>query len=158
MNHLRALFFCSVVAAGSALAQTQAPLTGAMADSAAAYPVAAKAPAAAPASPPQAADQEPAPRQPYETYRLAKREVHPWPEVEGLPVQVQNERRYIPPFLDVGEGTRSLLSMQADSQRDGQELPVAGAAATLAWERYLNSFKHPIPEYMQERVKTSDKK
>lgn len=157
MNHLRFLVFCSVFATGSALAQTQAPLTGSMAGSATTYPVATKAPAAAPVPPSPATGQEPAQRQPYETYRLAEHEVHPWPEVEGLPVHVQNERRHIPPILDVGEGTRSLLSMQADPQREGQELPVAGAAAALAWERYLNSFKHPIPEYMQERVKTSGK-
>ena len=157
MNHLRILVFCSVFAAGSALAQTQAPLTGAMAGNATTYPVAAKAQAPTPVSPPEGAGQGPAPRQPYDTYRLAEHEVHPWPEVEGLPVHVQNERRHIPPFLEVGEGTRNLLSMQADPQREGQELPVAGAAAALAWERYLNSFKHPIPEYMQERVKTNSK-
>ena len=155
MNHRQFLACCSVLMASASIAQTQPPLTGAMASEATSYPVApSPAAAAAPAEPAQPAAAE---RQPYETYRLTQEQVHPWPEVEGLPVHVQNERRHIPPVLQVGEGTRSLMSMQADPQREGKELPVAGAAATLAWERYLNSFKHPIPEYMQERVKTSGK-
>lgn len=93
-------------------------------------------------------------REPYEHYHLRPDQVHPWPEVEGLPATVHTQRRHIPPFLGVGGDTRSLLSMQADPGRPGKPVPVSGAAAALAWERYLNSFSHPIPEFMEERVST----
>ena len=159
MNRSRILACCTLLMASSAWAQTQAPLTGTMVSGTSTYPVS-TSPAAAsnqgvhtPAAP--AAETVPAERQPYEKYRLSDEEVHPWPEVEGLPVHVQNERRHIPPRIEVGPDTRSLLSMQADSDREGKVLPVHGAAANLAWERYLNSFKHPIPEYMKERIKTN---
>ncbi len=159
MNRSRILLCCSLLIASGAWAQTQPPITGAMATGTNSYPVS-TSPAAAsnqgvhtPAAAAEPA--EPAARQPYEKYRLSDAEVHPWPEVEGLPVHVQNERRHIPPRLEVGQETRSLLSMQADPDREGAVLPVHGAAANLAWERYLNSFKHPIPEYMKERIKTN---
>ncbi|WGQ34724.1 DUF3613 domain-containing protein [Alcaligenes faecalis] len=162
MNRSRILACCTLLMATGVWAQTQAPLTGTMGSGTRTYPLNAPAVAAGnqgvhtpavPADEPPAATS--APRQPYETYRLTDKEVHPWPEVEGLPVHVQNERRHIPPRLEVGPDTRSLLSMQADPEREGQVLPVHGAAANLAWERYLNSFKHPIPEYMTERIKTN---
>lgn len=159
MNRSRILACCTLLMASSAWAQTQAPLTGTMVSGTSTYPVS-TSPAAAgnqgvhtPAAP--AAETAPAERQPYEKYRLSDEEVHPWPEVEGLPVHVQNERRHIPPRIEVGPDTRSLLSMQADPDREGKVLPVHGAAANLAWGRYLNSFKHPIPEYMKERIKTN---
>lgn len=159
MNRSRILACCTLLMASSAWAQTQAPLTGTMVSGTSTYPVS-TSPAAAsnqgvhtPAAP--AAETAPAERQPYEKYRLSDEEVHPWPEVEGLPVHVQNERRHIPPRIEVGPDTRSLLSMQADPDREGKALPVHGAAANLAWERYLESFKHPIPEYMKERIKTN---
>src|SRR5690606_21149425 len=100
MNHRQFLACCSVLMASASIAQTQPPLTGAMASEATSYPVApSPAAAAAPAEPAQPAAAE---RQPYETYRLTQEQVHPWPEVEGLPVHVQNERRHIPPVLQVG--------------------------------------------------------
>ncbi|RSE63904.1 DUF3613 domain-containing protein [Alcaligenes faecalis] len=148
MNRSRILACCTLLMASSAWAQTQAPLTGTMVSGTSTYQG-----VHTPAAP--AAETAPAERQPYEKYRLSDEEVHPWPEVEGLPVHVQNERRHIPPRIEVGPDTRSLLSMQADSDREGKVLPVHGAAANLAWERYLNSFKHPIPEYMKERIKTN---
>ncbi|MCC9161871.1 MAG: DUF3613 domain-containing protein [Alcaligenes faecalis] len=157
MNRSRILACCTLLMASSAWAQTQAPLTGTMVSDTRTYPVN-TSPAAASnqgMDTPVAAAATPAERQPYEKYRLSDEEVHPWPEVEGLPVHVQNERRHIPPRIEVGPDTRSLLSMQADPDREGKVLPVHGAAANLVWERYLNSFKHPIPEYMKERIKTN---
>ena len=159
MNRSRFLVCCTLLIASGAWAQTQPPITGTMATGASPYPVSANPASASnqgvhtPAV--EAEPTEPAERQPYEKYRLSDKEVHPWPEVEGLPVHVQNERRHIPPRLEIGSDTRSLLSMQADPDREGTVLPVHGAAANLAWERYLNSFKHPIPEYMKERIKTN---
>lgn len=93
--------------------------------------------------------------QAYENYQLSVKQVHPWPESEGLQPSVQTERRHIPPFISIGNDTRSLLRMQADSQRAGRVVPVSGVAASKAWERYLNSFTHPIPEFMEERISTS---
>lgn len=157
MKRSRILACCTLLMASGAWAQTQPPLTGTMVSGTNTYPVSASPAAASnqgvhtPAAPATAS----AERQPYEKYRLSDKEVHPWPEVEGLPVHVQNERRHIPPRIEVGPDTRSLLSMQADPDREGKVLPVHGAAANLAWERYLGSFKHPIPEYMKERVKTN---
>lgn len=154
MNRSRILACCTLLMASSAWAQTQAPLTGTMVSGTSTSPAAASNQGVhTPAAP--AAETAPAERQPYEKYRLSDEEVHPWPEVEGLPVHVQNERRHIPPRIEVGPDTRSLLSMQADPDREGKVLPVHGAAANLAWERYLESFKHPIPEYMKERIKTN---
>jgi len=106
MNRSRILACCTLLMASSAWAQTQAPLTGTMVSGTSTYPVS-TSPAAAsnqgvhtPAAP--AAETAPAERQPYEKYRLSDEEVHPWPEVEGLPVHVQNERRHIPPRIEVG--------------------------------------------------------
>ena len=157
MNRSRILACCSLLLVSGTWAQTQPPLTGAMVSGTNTYPVSPSSPAAASNQGVHtpAASAAPAERQPYEKYRLSDEEVHPWPEVEGLPVHVQNERRHIPPRLEIGPDTRGLLSMQADPDREGKALPVHGAAANLIWERYLNSFKHPIPEYMKERVKTN---
>lgn len=51
-----------------------------------------------------------------------------------------------------GASTRTLLAAQASGRIAGAERPMLGATATLAWERYLNSFKHPIPEWFEATV------
>ncbi|KNE26149.1 DUF3613 domain-containing protein, partial [Achromobacter spanius] len=53
-----------------------------------------------------------------------------------------------------GDVTRGLLAAQADGRRAGAMLPVLGPVSTAAWNRYLESFSHPIPEYLQKRVET----
>ncbi|MGE8611046.1 MAG: DUF3613 domain-containing protein [Achromobacter veterisilvae] len=53
-----------------------------------------------------------------------------------------------------GDVTRGLLAAQADGRRAGGALPILGPVSTAAWNRYLDSFKHPIPEWMQKRVET----
>ncbi|HRK84814.1 DUF3613 domain-containing protein [Alcaligenes sp. SDU_A2] len=156
MKHYALSAVCTLFLAGTAQAQIQSPLTSDVTLGPVSYPVSSEP--AKSASGTTSAAPSVAAKKPYETYHLTTQEVHPWPQAEGLSVQVQTDRRHIPPVLEVGLGTRSLLNMQADPQRDGQALPVAGAAAALAWERYLNSFKHPIPEYMQERVKSGSDK
>jgi len=51
-----------------------------------------------------------------------------------------------------GDATRSLLSMQARGTAAGPTRPVLGATASAAWNRYLDSFGHPIPQWFEERV------
>jgi len=55
-----------------------------------------------------------------------------------------------------GDVTRGLLAAQADGRRAGAMLPVLGPVSTAAWNRYLESFSHPIPEYLQKRVETKN--
>ena len=55
-----------------------------------------------------------------------------------------------------GDVTRGLLAAQADGRRAGNMLPVLGPVSTAAWNRYLDSFSHPIPEYLQKRVETKN--
>ncbi|WYX51063.1 DUF3613 domain-containing protein [Achromobacter xylosoxidans] len=55
-----------------------------------------------------------------------------------------------------GDITRGLLAAQADGRRAGAALPVLGAASTAAWNRYVNSFTRPIPEWFTKRVETEN--
>lgn len=56
-----------------------------------------------------------------------------------------------------GQVTRSLLAAQATGALNGrnvagQALPALGATAGLTWQRYVDSFTHPIPEWFEEKV------
>lgn len=53
------------------------------------------------------------------------------------------------PRSQVGDTTRALLQLQADSTRPSTALPMLGEAASRSYQRYLNSFDHPIPEYFE---------
>lgn len=53
------------------------------------------------------------------------------------------------PRSQVGDTTRALLQLQADSNRPGTALPMLGEAASRSYQRYLDSFDHPIPEYFE---------
>lgn len=55
----------------------------------------------------------------------------------------------------MGDTTRSLLSLQAGGQMAGGELPILGAVSTASWNRYVDSFKQPIPLWFAEKVDTS---
>ncbi|MFY2999625.1 DUF3613 domain-containing protein, partial [Achromobacter xylosoxidans] len=55
-----------------------------------------------------------------------------------------------------GDITRGLLAAQADGRRAGAALPVLGAVSTAAWNRYVNSFTRPIPEWFTKRVETEN--
>jgi hypothetical protein len=55
---------------------------------------------------------------------------------------------------DLGVTTRGLLAAQADGRRAGPELPILGPVATASWQRYVERFEHPIPEYFVTRVNT----
>jgi hypothetical protein len=53
---------------------------------------------------------------------------------------------------DHGALVRALMAAQADGRRAGPLLPMLGPVATASWDRYLESFRHPIPEWFRERV------
>jgi hypothetical protein len=55
---------------------------------------------------------------------------------------------------DLGITTRGLLAAQADGRRAGPELPILGPVATASWQRYVESFEHPIPDFFTTRVNT----
>lgn len=48
---------------------------------------------------------------------------------------------------NVGVSTRNLLELQRSGRQAGPELPMLGAASALAYQRYLQANKHPVPEY-----------
>ncbi len=122
-------------------AQSNAPLTGgAMGRGVAqASPVAPVAPAAAPAA------QMPA--------RPVVQQVQtPMPQAAAQPAP-QPAAEAPEAFGDI---TRGLLAAQADGRRAGAALPVLGAASTAAWNRYVDSFTRPIPEWFTKRVQTNN--
>ena len=122
-------------------AQSNAPLTGgAMGGGVAqASPVAPVAPAAAPAA------QMPA--------RPVVQQVQtPMPQAAAQPAP-QPAAEAPEAFGDI---TRGLLAAQADGRRAGAALLVLGAASTAAWNRYVDSFTRPIPEWFTKRVQTNN--
>lgn len=50
-----------------------------------------------------------------------------------------------------GDTTRLLIAAQGDGRRAGTDLPMLGEAATRAWERYMDSFSQPIPEWFNDQ-------
>lgn len=120
---------------GAGRAQSNAPLTGAMSGGGVAQ--AAPAPATAPT-----AAQMPA--------RPVVQQVQtPMPQAAAqaaAPAEPASEA--------FGDITRGLLAAQADGRRAGAALPVLGAVSTAAWNRYVNSFTRPIPEWFTKRVET----
>lgn len=55
----------------------------------------------------------------------------------------------------VGTSTRNLLDLQRSGRLAGPELPMLGAASALAYQRYLQANKYPIPEYFSENLNTT---
>ncbi|CAB3895742.1 hypothetical protein LMG26788_04013 [Achromobacter pulmonis] len=136
-----ATFFSLTLALGGAVpwacqAQSNAPLTGAMSSGAAqATPV--------PAAPAAAA---PMPARP-----VVQQVQTPLPQAAAPAAQPA-----APASEAFGDITRGLLAAQADGRRAGAALPVLGATSTAAWNRYLESFSHPIPEWFTKRVQTNN--
>ncbi|MPV70406.1 DUF3613 domain-containing protein [Burkholderia sp. BE17] len=64
----------------------------------------------------------------------------------GQPVQDASE---------IGHATNALLAFQRDDHAAGPALPMLGDAASLAYQRYLESFKHKIPESMGSPVNSN---
>jgi len=54
----------------------------------------------------------------------------------------------------VGDVTRALMAAQADGRRAGGALPILGPVSTASWQRYLDSFRQPIPQWFSEKVET----
>lgn len=58
-----------------------------------------------------------------------------------------------PARLQIGDTTRALLQLQASGERAGASQPVLGDQASASYKRYLDSFTHPIPEFLQKTVR-----
>jgi len=52
----------------------------------------------------------------------------------------------------VGDVTHTLLQAQVDGRVAGPRLPMLGATADASWQRYLDSFKHPLPESFETKL------
>lgn len=55
----------------------------------------------------------------------------------------------------VGDVTSTLLQAQADGRVAAPRLPMLGVTADAGWQRYLDSFKHPLPEFFENKVAKS---
>ena len=128
-----------LASAGAVHAQNMAPLTGKLLQEPAVAANTAQAPAAQPAvvsapatvQPPVAAAQAAAPVQPPQTSAPAA-----GPETR----------------IRIGDVTHTLLQAQADGRVAGPRLPMLGATADVSWQRYLDSFRHPLPEFFKNTV------
>lgn len=58
-----------------------------------------------------------------------------------------------PPRPQIGDTTRALLRLQASGAQAGAHLPMLGDQASLSYARYLQSFTHPIPEFLDTSVR-----
>lgn len=59
----------------------------------------------------------------------------------------------VPARAQIGDTTRALLQLQAGGAYAGDRLPMLGDQATLSYARYLDSFTHPIPEFLDTSVR-----
>lgn len=133
-------------------AQSNAPLTGSMSGGAGATPGAALPQAQLPQRPVVQQVQTPMPQgaaqaQPAAAQPTAQAPAQPAPQGTASSAPVEE---------NFGDVTRALLAAQADGRRAGGALPILGPVSTAAWNRYLESFSHPIPEYFQKRVETKN--
>lgn len=63
-----------------------------------------------------------------------------------------------PQRLAVGTATRSLLQLQASGAHGStHSYPMTGEVASKVYERYVNSFAHPIPEQLASAIAKSSK-
>ncbi|PPA75258.1 DUF3613 domain-containing protein [Achromobacter spanius] len=139
----------AVLAPMSSLAQSNAPLTGGMSGGAAASAPAQPLPQAQlPARPVVQQVQSPMP-QPGTAATTQATSTTPGAQSAQAAQAAAPEEAF-------GDVTRGLLAAQADGRRAGNALPVLGPVSTAAWNRYLESFSHPIPEYFQKRVETKN--
>lgn len=124
-------------------AQSNAPLTGSMTGGgvAQATPV--------PATPPAAAPAAPAAQMPSRPVVQQVQTPMPQPTPQAAPQAAEAPEAF-------GDITRGLLAAQADGRRAGAALPVLGPVSTAAWNRYVDSFTRPIPEWFTKRVQTNN--
>ncbi|MEG2805393.1 DUF3613 domain-containing protein [Stenotrophomonas sp.] len=88
----------------------------------------------------------------------AAADTRPPPDPEPLPpLPPQPPSATLPPApaprLQVGDATRALLRLQSSGRQAGARLPMLGDQASLSYARYLQSFTHPIPEFLDTRVR-----
>ncbi len=57
-----------------------------------------------------------------------------------------------PGASDVGRSTKSWLAMQRDNRAAAPAQPVFGDVASLAYQRYLDSFKNKIPDSISSQL------
>ncbi|GAC1317576.1 MAG: DUF3613 domain-containing protein [Collimonas sp.] len=57
--------------------------------------------------------------------------------------------------IRIGDVTHTLLQAQADGRVAGPRLPMLGVTADASWQRYLDSFKRPLPEFYENKVSKS---
>src|SRR5690606_17712630 len=127
---------------GVAGAQMNAPLTGGAAaqPAASATPVAPASPQAMPARPVVRQVQTPMPAAvPTAAASTAA--------ASTAPASAQRDEA-------VGDVTRALMAAQADGRRAGGALPILGPVSSASWQRYLDSFRQPIPQWFGEKVET----
>jgi hypothetical protein len=86
-----------------------------------------------PAAPAQAASASARPPAPVATAAPAAQAPVPQPAITGKP--------------HVGDVSRSALAMQAEGRYAGPALPTLGATTRASWDRYVQSFRQPIPEF-----------
>ncbi|MQR01397.1 DUF3613 domain-containing protein [Glaciimonas soli] len=78
--------------------------------------------------------------------------------VAAAPAQPQEQQASteLETRIRVGDVTHTLLQAQADGRVAGPRLPMLGVTATASWQRYLDSFQHPLPEFFKVNVSKSD--
>jgi hypothetical protein len=54
----------------------------------------------------------------------------------------------------IGTVTRQALDLQRSGAQSAPARPMSGEQAGLAYDRYLNSFSHPIPEFLNSTLKS----
>lgn len=135
MRPCRHVFVATLLALSctSAWSQGNAPLTQ--------PPAAAAVPAPAPAATTVAPTPTPAPAPAAATRPVVQAVAAPGP-APAQPAAAE------PAF---GDTTRLLIAAQGDGRRAGTDLPMVGEAATRAWERYMDSFSQPIPEWFNDQ-------
>lgn len=60
-----------------------------------------------------------------------------------------------PRSAPAGTATRALLRLQASGDAGAPPRPMLGATATAAYQRYLASFSHAIPEFFDTNVESA---
>ncbi len=78
-------------------------------------------------------------------------------EPAPMPAYADAAAPYVPPATysnEIGSATRHLLQLQADNAIAGPPRPMLGTEASAAYQRYLESFNHPIPEFFETNVET----
>ncbi|CAG2269730.1 MULTISPECIES: DUF3613 domain-containing protein [Burkholderia] len=51
------------------------------------------------------------------------------------------------PAAEIGHATSALLDLQRSNRAAATPQPIDGAAGTFAYQRYIDSFKTPIPQW-----------